>query len=176
MPFADGSFNTVIANCVVEHIPDLDAALRETFRVLRPGGRFLFGVPSHLFGEMLLVPTIFRSLKLKRLARAYGDWFNRHSRHFHTYDPQSWLERLERHGFRVEHREYYLTPAAHRAFDLAHYLSVPRLLSRKLTGKWMALPNPVSNYLFERWLRPHYETRPTHEGPYIFFHTRKAGR
>ena len=173
LPFAAGAFATVVANCVVEHIPDLDAALAETFRVLRPGGRFLFGVPSHRFADLLLVPTVLRAVGLPRLADAYGRWFNRHSRHFHTYDPAEWHPRLAPHGFVVEHWEYYITPAGHRPFDLAHYLSLPRLLSRRLTGRWVAFPNPASNYLFERWLRPHYEAPAPAEGAYIFFHARK---
>ncbi|HVF55080.1 MAG TPA: methyltransferase domain-containing protein [Pyrinomonadaceae bacterium] len=174
-PFPDSFFRTVVANCVVEHIPDLDATLSEVARVLRPGGRFLFGVPSHLFGSMLLGSTLLRSLKLSRAARAYGDWFNGHSLHYHTYDPATWFARLDSHGFDVESWEYYISAEGHRAFDLAHYLSVPRLLSRKLTGRWVAFSNPLGNRLFERWLRPFYEAPAPAEGAYIFFETRKRG-
>ena len=174
-PFADRFFKTVIANCVIEHIPDLDALLAEVFRVLQPGGRFLFGVPSHRFGEMLLGSTLFRSLKLRGLAAAYGNWFNAHSLHFHTYDPATWISRLDGAGFTVEHWSYYISAEGLRAFDLAHYLSLPRLISRKLTGKWVAIQNPVANRLFDRWLRPHYEGPPPKEGAYIFFRTRKRG-
>lgn len=39
---ADGSVDAAVACLVFEHIPDLDAALAEVARVLRPGGRFLF--------------------------------------------------------------------------------------------------------------------------------------
>ncbi|NNN20131.1 MAG: class I SAM-dependent methyltransferase [Acidimicrobiaceae bacterium] len=42
VPFADGSFDTVIACLVFEHIADLDGAIGEVARVLKPGGRFLF--------------------------------------------------------------------------------------------------------------------------------------
>lgn len=174
IPFRDDSFETVIANCVVEHIPDIDATLGEVARVLRPGGRFLFGVPSQHFARMLLFPTLLRALGLDRLAGSYGAWFNRHSRHFHTDDPGTWHTRLTAHGLRIEHHEYYVAPAGHRAFDLAHYLSLPRLASRKLTGKWVAFRNPVSEFLFDKWLRPHYEAPPPEQGAYIFFHTRKA--
>jgi 2-polyprenyl-6-hydroxyphenyl methylase / 3-demethylubiquinone-9 3-methyltransferase len=41
LPFADGSFDAVVAADVLEHIPDLPGAVRELARVLRPGGRLL---------------------------------------------------------------------------------------------------------------------------------------
>ena len=48
MPFEDGSFDRVIAAEVLEHIPDDMAAMREIFRVLKPGGTAAITVPSFL--------------------------------------------------------------------------------------------------------------------------------
>jgi len=42
LPFSDGAFDGVIACLVFEHIDDVDAAIGEVARVLRPGGRFTF--------------------------------------------------------------------------------------------------------------------------------------
>jgi SAM-dependent methyltransferase len=42
VPFADASFDAVVACLVFEHIRDVDAAIAEVARVLVPGGRFLF--------------------------------------------------------------------------------------------------------------------------------------
>lgn len=39
LPFADGRFDAVIANHMLYHVPDLDRALSEFVRVLRPGGK-----------------------------------------------------------------------------------------------------------------------------------------
>jgi arsenite methyltransferase len=39
LPFLDGSFDIALSNGVLNLIPDKPAALREIFRVLRPGGR-----------------------------------------------------------------------------------------------------------------------------------------
>jgi arsenite methyltransferase len=39
LPFADGSFDVVISNGVIDLIPDKDAVFAELSRVLRPGGR-----------------------------------------------------------------------------------------------------------------------------------------
>jgi SAM-dependent methyltransferase len=42
LPFADASFDAAVACLVFEHIRDVDDAIAEVARVLRPGGRFLF--------------------------------------------------------------------------------------------------------------------------------------
>jgi SAM-dependent methyltransferase len=41
LPFADESFDVVTARHMLYHVKDIPLALRETCRVLRPGGRFL---------------------------------------------------------------------------------------------------------------------------------------
>ncbi|HJQ83262.1 MAG TPA: class I SAM-dependent methyltransferase [Candidatus Binatia bacterium] len=44
VPFADGTFDTVVSNSTLDHFPsatDVAASLRELHRVLRPGGRLL---------------------------------------------------------------------------------------------------------------------------------------
>jgi SAM-dependent methyltransferase len=45
LPFADATFDRVIASEVLEHIPDDVAAMRELARVLRPGGAMAVTVP-----------------------------------------------------------------------------------------------------------------------------------
>lgn len=45
LPFADGSFDRVIASEVLEHIPEDEAAMAELSRVLRPGGSMAVTVP-----------------------------------------------------------------------------------------------------------------------------------
>ncbi|MBQ8620000.1 MAG: methyltransferase domain-containing protein [Clostridia bacterium] len=47
LPYGDSSFDVVIANMMLYHVPDIPGALREIHRVLKPGGRFYaatFGV------------------------------------------------------------------------------------------------------------------------------------
>ena len=42
MPFEDNMFDTVMSNSIVHHIPDPYDVMKETVRVLKPGGRFFF--------------------------------------------------------------------------------------------------------------------------------------
>jgi len=46
LPFSDGSFDIVTANMVVEHLDQPLAVLAEAYRVLRPGGHFIFHTPN----------------------------------------------------------------------------------------------------------------------------------
>jgi SAM-dependent methyltransferase len=48
LPFADGTFDRIIASEVLEHLQDDVTALDELFRVLKPGGRIAVTVPSWL--------------------------------------------------------------------------------------------------------------------------------
>jgi SAM-dependent methyltransferase len=48
LPFSDASFDLVISCETIEHLPDPWAALRETYRVTRPGGRLYLTTPNYL--------------------------------------------------------------------------------------------------------------------------------
>jgi SAM-dependent methyltransferase len=53
LPFEDRSFDLAFGHAVLHHLPDLEAALGELRRVLRPGGTLAFcGEPSR-FGDLL---------------------------------------------------------------------------------------------------------------------------
>lgn len=171
MPFPDSVFATVLSNCVIEHIPDVDSVMSEIGRVLRPGGTFATTLPSEHYPEFLLGATIGRRIGLDRAAKAYGDFFNRISHHYHVDSPAVWKERLDRVGLEVVEHTYYFSESAHHAFDLAHYLGVPNLASKRLLGKWVLHPLQAKPY--EWWYRKYYDEPLPEVGAYQFVRCRK---
>ena len=162
LPYADRAFNTVISNCVIEHIPDNDAVLAEIFRVLQPGGVFATTLPSEHYPEYLLGATTFPrwASPLWRMPMAAS------STAFPTTimstRPRPGANGWTAAGFEIQEQTYYFSAAAHRRFDLSHYLGVPNLVTKRLFGRWVIFDGQMK--LFEHWLRPYYEESLPHSG------------
>lgn len=91
MPFADGSFDTAnIANSV-HCFPDVDAALRGMFRVLKPGGT--------LAANVLLYPRGFAPLRY--IANRINDWGIRKGILYTPYQQQDIRARFMAAGFEL---------------------------------------------------------------------------
>jgi len=57
LPFPDDKFDVVLGHAVLHHIPNLDKAFSEFFRVLKPGGVIVFcGEPSRYGDRLAAVP------------------------------------------------------------------------------------------------------------------------
>jgi|SRR3989339_2038341 len=58
IPFASSTFRTVISNCVLEHVHDIDRSLKEIHRVLMLGGEAYLSVATNLFSEAMSLSDI----------------------------------------------------------------------------------------------------------------------
>ena len=126
LPFRDASFDAVYSMGTVEHFDDTDGALREIFRVLRPGGAAVIGVPNRRdpFLRPLLVALLFR-------LGLYGYGFEK------SYSRPVFRRMLERAGFAVTAETGILfIPGWLRMLDLACHTSTFAPLRRcaRLTG------------------------------------------
>jgi SAM-dependent methyltransferase len=173
IPFPDSSFASAVSNSVLEHIPHVEAVLKETARVLKPGAYFLFCVPNPAYLSELSVPSFLKSLGLDRLGEAYREWFRVMSRTEHADPPEVWQERLEGAGFCLEKWWHYFSPAALRMLEWGHYFGAPTLLARLLTGRWILAPYRWNLALTEHLVRPYTDAVPDSTGTYTFYVARK---
>ena len=73
LPLADASVDAVVAADVLEHVPDLPAAVAELARVLRPGGRLLFDTINRTAWAWL-VALLGAERLLRLIPRGTHDW------------------------------------------------------------------------------------------------------
>lgn len=69
LPFADGVFDLVTANMVLEHLADPAAVFREVARVLSPGGAFAFVTPNRFHPGVWIFHHLFDPARRRKLAR-----------------------------------------------------------------------------------------------------------
>ena len=65
LPFADDSFDLIYSMGTIEHFPDYAVAVDEIFRVLKPGGTAIIGVPNK--ADPFLRPLMVHLMNLFRL-------------------------------------------------------------------------------------------------------------
>lgn len=77
IPFRDASVDLVVGHAILHHIPDVELALREVLRVLKPGGRFVFAGEPTRYGDIvargLSRKTWWATTRVTRLA-ALSEW------------------------------------------------------------------------------------------------------
>ena len=89
-----GTYDVVMANHVLEHIPDDRAAMRELHRLLKPGGLALLTVPINATRQ-----TTYENLAIQ----SHADRWAHFSAHDHLrYYGMDFAERLTEAGFQVE--------------------------------------------------------------------------
>ena len=116
LPYEDDSFDLVVGHAVIHHIPDVEAALREVVRVLRPGGRFVIaGEPTtigHWYARHLGRITWETTTRVTRLPALRERWAREQSEldessraaaleavvDLHTFDPAELAAKARRAG------------------------------------------------------------------------------
>ena len=111
LPFPNASFSIVTANMVVEHLADPESALREIYRVLRPGGLFVFHTPNARTPFVLLVRMIGSKLRTRVASFIDGrDQEDIFPTFYRLNDDYTIRSKADKIGFRV-HRVSFIETA-----------------------------------------------------------------
>jgi len=98
IPYDDNTFDYVISSHVMEHVFDDDAVYKEIYRVLKPGGMYLFLIPS-LYS--LKNTFEFKQINTKELKKRY----NKQSDHMRYYSHDDVYRKLLRAGFIIKREQ-----------------------------------------------------------------------
>ena len=103
LPWEDDFFDRALAIHVLEHLPNLPAALDEIARVLKPGGRFGIVIPC----EGGLGYSLGRRLTVQRtFERRYNTSYDWHIKSDHVSTPREILDEV-RSRFEIVDRSYW---------------------------------------------------------------------
>jgi len=127
LPFPNNYFSTIISNCVLEHIPNIDYSLKEIGRILKPNGYFLTTVMTNQWSDNLLGGKILGSL--------YINWLRRKQKHYQLLSLSQWQRSFERSRFKIIKEKGYLSPQNSRYLEIYHYLSLLGPLGKFLFGR-----------------------------------------
>lgn len=137
IPFKKDTFDSAISNCVLEHIPEIQTSVNEVCRVIKPQAYFLTGVMTNNWERFQFGPQFF------------GDYYKKKMRkqqeHFNLFTQDQWDEVFKKAGFKIIKRIGYISPKNAKWLDIFHYLSLPSLISYKLTGNWALFKWMYSN-------------------------------
>jgi SAM-dependent methyltransferase len=154
--FADSVFATVFANCVMEHIPDLDSVLAECRRVLRPGGALIATVPLIEMNRHLLLSGAW-----------YARWRADQLQHRHLLTAEAWVSALAKAGFSTVRTTPYLSARMCALWDRVDAPlclgAGPVTLGRAYRMGLRLLPTPLKAVLNRRW--QHYFISAFQESP-----------
>jgi SAM-dependent methyltransferase len=131
LPFEEGSFDCVVANWMLYHAPDIDLAISELARVLRPGGRLVAATNSqrHLEELWLLVGRD-KTTEVRHFFSEDGEELL--LRHFATVDRRDIVSPIEFDADGV--RGYVGSSIAHKHLvDRVPELARPLVATRRCT-------------------------------------------
>ena len=130
IPEKDATFDYVISNSVLEHIPELEPVIEEVGRVLKPGGKFYFTVPCPNFHNNLSgswTPGAQRQDYLRKLDQRLA--------HFNYLTPEDWTAMCDRHEMDVDEVRGYLGKSATQRWETLSRMSGGLLHSLSLGSK-----------------------------------------
>lgn len=174
MPFPSRSFHTVISNCVLEHIPDIDGALAEISRVLKPGGRLMITVPSECFSHDSFFRRTLQRIGLGGLGRWYVDRLNAVFKHYHVDDAETWRKRLRKAGLRVQKCDYLVPMKTFHTYERWIAPAMPAKIWKALFGRWVLGPREPVKWFALWWLKEDLNAEGTPGAAYFIL--AKRGR
>jgi ubiquinone/menaquinone biosynthesis C-methylase UbiE len=179
IPKPDRHFRTVFSNSVLEHIEDIEPVFREVYRVLAPGGRFHFTVPSHRFEEYTVANQVLTTVGLEAPAARFRKFFNSFWKHYHAYPEATWAGIAEKAGFTVVESFTYDPKRIAVMNDFLAPFGAGAFVLKRLLNRWVLAPSlrkVTTAPLQPLWSMALKGGERTHDGGLVLVSVEKAAR
>lgn len=113
LPFANASFDYIIAKDIIEHVPDDHKVINEIHRVCKRGARIIIYVPHDLDGFNLSIESLVKKVTGYSIDPEVG--------HLRRYTMKNFIELFNNRGFYVINSKYFFV---HFSLGFAALLSV----------------------------------------------------
>ncbi len=168
LPYNNNYFNTVLSVSVLEHIEGADEVVKEVFRVLKPGGKFIFTANTERINEMLYWPKVFHKINSGNLEKQYSHYYNRLFKHQSLWSVEKWQHLLATEGFEIKICREIICRESTELFDLFLITAWPPQLIKLLIGRrWTWRPQWFREWLVGKYLR-YVEEDPKDGGSNLF--------
>jgi SAM-dependent methyltransferase len=113
--FGDGEFSAVVALHLVEHLSDPADTIRQVYRIVQPGGLFLFATPNPGYS-------------LRRFKDPHTDAIGKDPTHINVQPPAQWRAWSEASGFKV------LRHFGDGLWDVPYFPIIPKIVQFGVFG------------------------------------------
>ncbi len=127
LPFKNEQFGSAFSNGTLEHVDNIDLALKEISRVIKKGGIFAFTVPSKYLGSYLFFSFV----------PGYKNFFNNIFGHVNLFDHKQWERLLIKNSFKLSDYSYYNTKTQIKLHDLLCWWAIPAFFCKTVLGRWI---------------------------------------
>jgi SAM-dependent methyltransferase len=134
LPFPDSTFNFVLCNSVVEHIPDDLQAIHEIARIIRPGGMLLMSTPSVYFHDSLHTVREARKRGDEATARKQIAEIDKRAFHYRYRPLDEWKSILRDAGLSIDRHAYCVPPDAAASWERWDRRGLTRIFGRDMHG------------------------------------------
>lgn len=153
LPFADNTYASIFSISTLEHIDNADKALKEAYRVLKPGGTLFLTLETDEVDKATFYRPLFQKIGLPALSNfatnAYNSLFHRQT----LPSKKEWIKKTTKTGFKIEKSQDIISAKITRLFDLLLVTAWPSQLTRPVIGKRVVFrPKFIENLLVKKFL------------------------
>jgi ubiquinone/menaquinone biosynthesis C-methylase UbiE len=174
-PFADNTFGSIFSISTFEHIKRPEELLRESLRILKPGGKLFLTLET----DEVDMNTFYRPFFARIGLKSFGEWattrynklFNRHT----LIPKKEWIKKVEKAGFVIETQKDIISPRITKLFDIFLITAWPSQLLYPFFGRRFVIrPKFAVDFLVKRYLS--YIDEEEKEGTNLLIVARKLAK